>query len=460
MGEGTAVVAADLPVLVVGIGHVGVAVVHRLRALDVPVRALLTPTEQVRHAGEFRALGVDIASATPAWENELAAEDFSRICSVILAADNDSSNVDACLLIRRYSAEVPVIVRVSDQTLVRFLRMSVPHVEPYSMGSVAAPVAAETALHLLAQPRHTAPADRAPPAHGVLRTAVAWLLGLSLAAQLVVAVVVASALGLHGLPAIGALLAAGMGAAVGSVKWTAAAGWPLVALGLLDRVALVAAVALVADTLMATRYRQFLPVAPVRLRDHVVILGAGNVGARAAELLHQRRVRVVVIERDGNDRNVQRLRSLGIDVVVGDATVDDTLELAGAWRAGALLALTSSDAVNLHVGLQLSDPKVGVPTMVRLLSPELCDHAARAANLNPLSTVAATASSVCRTVERLRGERQKLRDDSVARPTGRYAGPEFDVGRTTDQHARPGRTPSSPGLDAEPVAGGGADGGV
>lgn len=457
MGDSAPTPAGGWPVLVVGVGHVGVAVVHRLRALDVPVRALLTPTEQVRHATEFQGLGVEIAAASPAWENDLAAQDFSRTCSVILAADNDSSNVDACLLIRRYSAEVPVIVRVSDPTLVRFLRMSVPHVEPYSMGSVAAPLAAETALHLLAQVRTGRGVERAAPHAGTARIAVGWVLGLALVGQLLVAVAAASALGLRGLPAIGSLMAAGMGASVGVAKLPQVAAWPVVALGLLDRVALVAAVALLAELLLAKRLRPLTWTAPLRLRDHVVILGAGNVGARAAELLHQRRVRVVVIERDGHDRNVQRLRSEGIDVVVGDATVDETLDQAAAWKAGALLALTSSDAVNLHVGLQLSDPKIGVPTMVRLLSPELCDHAARAANLNPLSTVAATASYVCRTVERLRGERQKLRDDSVTRPTGRYAGPEFDVGRTTDQHARPGRTPSNPGMEAEPVSQGEGD---
>ena len=44
---------ASHPILVVGIGHVGVAVVHRLHALGLPVRALLTPAEQLRQANEL-----------------------------------------------------------------------------------------------------------------------------------------------------------------------------------------------------------------------------------------------------------------------------------------------------------------------------------------------------------------------------------------------------------------------
>jgi hypothetical protein len=159
----------------------------------------------------------------------------------------------------------------------------------------------------------------------------------------------------------------------------------------------------------------------------------------------------VVIERDAHHKNVQRLRSLGMAVVVGDATVDETLDLAAAWSAGAVLALTNSDAVNLHVGLLMSDHKIGVPTVVRLLSPELNDHATKASEITPLSPVAETASYLCRAVERLRSDRAKPREPVAAatagevlnRPTGRYAGVEFD-GRITDLHLRSARTPSSP----------------
>ena len=93
----------EWPVLVAGLGHVGVAVVHRLQALGVPVRALLTPAEMSRQAAELQALGVEIVTASAAWENDLGRQDFSRLGAVVLAADNDSSNVDACLLVRRAS---------------------------------------------------------------------------------------------------------------------------------------------------------------------------------------------------------------------------------------------------------------------------------------------------------------------------------------------------------------------
>ncbi len=433
------------PILVVGIGHVGVAVVHRLHALGVPVRALLTPVEQARQGAELQRLGVETVNASTAWEQDLARQEFSELGAVVLAADNDSGNVDACLLVRRHSADVPMLVRVSDPTLVRFLRVSVPHVEPYSMGSVTAPVAAELALQLLSRGGKGPQVKRPTPRSVRVRTALWTMLVVSVLTTAAGTAALASHLKLPGLEALAA--AAGWvltGAAPDGLKLSSTAHWLAVGLAIADRVALVAGALLVFDWLLQRRLAGVVQPAPVNLHDHVVVLGAGNVGARVAEILHQRRVPVVLVERDGGLRNVQRLRSAGIPVVVGDATVDETLDLAGAWQAAVVLALTSLDAVNLHVGLLLADRKSTIPTVVRLLSPELSDHASRTADVSPLSPVAETANYVCRTVERLRKERGKRKDQipgsptpDPARPTGRYAGPEFEApARNTDQHQK------------------------
>ncbi len=446
----------EWPVLVAGLGHVGVAVVHRLQALGVPVRALLTPAEMSRQAAELQALGVEIVTASAAWENDLGRQDFSRLGAVVLAADNDSSNVDACLLVRRASGEVPLLCRVSDPTLVRFLRMSVPRVEPFSMGSVTAPVAADMALQLLGRQGSQAHAERPLPpavrARALLRTALIGSAAVLVAGAIALAVL----LKVRGMAGIGAVLATVLtGATPDKWRLDGPAGWLLTVLGLADRVAMISGIALALDWILPKRFAGLAQPVPVAMRGHVVVLGAGNVGMRVAELLHQRRVPVAVIERDGNLKNVQRLRAMGLPVVVGDATVDEVLDLAAVWRAGAVLAMTTTDAVNLHVGLQLSDPKVAIPTVVRLLSPEMAEHASRAADLSPLSPVAETANYVCRTAERMRSERQKPRETPITsltpdpgRPMGRYAGIEFEAGRSTDQHLRDGvprhRQPSSP----------------
>ncbi len=429
----------DLPIRVIGLDPVGQAIVHRLHALRVPVRVALTPGERRRHGVMLDALGVETLDVGEVWQNDMAALDLPRHGAVVLAGDDDAENVDACLVARRCCGEVPIAVRVSDQTLVRFLRMTVPHVDAYSMGSTTAPVAAELAMQVLAK-RVPNPPDRPLPKRARpdrISRASQLLGGLLAACMLLVPVVAGFYLRLLHLPFARAfvlawrnLLASGL---EDPMLGHGPPGMHLLALllSIAGRVILACLTGLVVDWLITRRFAPLLASMPVRLRDHVVVFGAGNVGARVAELLHKRKIAVAVVESSGQLRNVQRLRSRGIPVVVGDATVDETLDLANAWRAGLCLALTNSDAVNLHVGLQLADPKIGVPVVVRLLSPELSGLVAEQSSMIPVSPVAETASHVCRTVAHMRSDRLKHRDQVVAlaepvRNTGRYAGAEFE----------------------------------
>ncbi len=429
----------DLPILVIGLDPVGQAIVHRLHALRVPVRVALTPADRLRHGAMLEALGVDTLEVGEVWQNDFAKLELSRHGAVVLAGDDDAENVDACLVARRCCGEVPIAVRVSDQTLVRFLRMTVPHVDAYSMGSTTAPVAAELAMQFLAKRSPTSP-DRVLPHHArppFISRASQLLLGVLTVCALLVPIVAAAYVRFLQLPFLRAFVLAWRNLLASGLEDTVLGHGPpalraaSLVLSIAGRVILACVTGLVVDWLITRRFAPLLASMPVRLRDHVVVFGAGNVGARVAELLHKRKIAVAVVESSGQLRNVQRLRSRGIPVVVGDATVDETLELCNAWHAGLCLALTNSDAVNLHVGLQLSDKKIGVPVIVRLLSPELSALVTDQSAMTPVSPVAETANHVCRTVAHMRSDRLKHRDQAVqlaepVRNTGRYAGAEFE----------------------------------
>ncbi len=429
----------DLPILVFGLDPVGQAIVHRLHALRVPVRVALTPSERAKHGAMLEALGVETLDVGEVWQHNFSKLELPRHGAVVLAGDDDAENVDACLVARRCCGEVPIAVRVSDQTLVRFLRMTVPHVDAYSMGSTTAPVAAELAMQVMAKRsplRNEQPMPkRARPA--MMSRASQLLGGVAAVCALLVPIAAAAYARVLNLPFLRAfvlawrnLLATGLEDQLLAHGPSAMRATSLV-LSIAGRVILACLTGLVVDWLITRRFAPLLASTPVRMRDHVVVFGAGNVGARVAELLHKRKIPVAVVESSGTLRNVQRLRSRGIPVVVGDATVDETLDLANAWRAGLCLALTNSDAVNLHVGLQLADRKFSVPVVVRLLSPELSALVTDQSAMTPVSPVAETASHVCRTVAHMRSDRLKHRDQAVqlaepVRNTGRYAGAEFE----------------------------------
>ena len=69
--------AEGFPILVAGLGAVGIAVVHRLHALGVPVRAVLSPLDRQRMSVELAALGIDLVVGSGNWGADLARQDLA-----------------------------------------------------------------------------------------------------------------------------------------------------------------------------------------------------------------------------------------------------------------------------------------------------------------------------------------------------------------------------------------------
>lgn len=111
------------------------------------------------------------------------------------------------------------------------------------------------------------------------------------------------------------------------------------------------------------------------LTGHTVVVGLGAVGTRVVELLHEAGHDVVVVEREESNRYLTRVRSLGVPVIVGDATMSSTLDQANLTAAGAVAVLTSDDLTNLETGLAVRD-LLGrrwrdVPVALRLFDRDL-----------------------------------------------------------------------------------------
>ncbi|MDT7760976.1 MAG: hypothetical protein QOC63_396, partial [Mycobacterium sp.] len=112
-----------------------------------------------------------------------------------------------------------------------------------------------------------------------------------------------------------------------------------------------------------------------RMRGHVVVCGLGQVGS---EFLRQlRQPKVVVIEADPANPNIELCRSLKIPVIVGDAQREQTLRSAGVERAARLFALGPSDAVNAEIvavaqGLAIGGSGATLHCLARIGDPELC----------------------------------------------------------------------------------------
>jgi len=372
------------PILVCGLDLLGIAVIRQLVAKGESARALASADEVASYSHELKRLGVPVCVGVASSAGELEAAGLHEASAVILTANDDAENVDAALTARRIRPGVPVVARVFDPSLGQYLEETEAGLRVLSVSGLASPRFADLAMRAAKE----AGAERAAAADvrlpGGRRTALRRvdpiLVRLALVAALVTVLSVwffARALGVGLFDAFYFVVETITNTGYGdfAIREAGSSAQLVAILLMIGGAGLLALVyALVTGWFIARRLEVLQGRLPERGRDHAVIAGAGNVGFRVAQLLAAADLRVVVIERQADSRNAFALRAEGHHVIVADAALDGTLDLAGVDRASVVLALTDSDAVNLKVALSVRERGLDVPVVIRLISPELSDH--------------------------------------------------------------------------------------
>lgn len=86
-------------------------------------------------------------------------------------------------------------------------------------------------------------------------------------------------------------------------------------------------------------------------RDHVIIVGVGQVGLRLALLLRDAGIPVVGVERDPDSFGARVGRRYGIPIVIAEGGDRELLAALSLHRARALAAVSSDDLTNIAVAL-------------------------------------------------------------------------------------------------------------
>ena len=109
--------------------------------------------------------------------------------------------------------------------------------------------------------------------------------------------------------------------------------------------------------------------------DHVVVIGLGSVGINVVQGLVAKGQRVVVIERDSNNRYLAEARALGVPVLIADATQRQIHQMVNLHDAAAVAVLTSADLTNIETALaireSLSERWDEVPVVLRVFDRDL-----------------------------------------------------------------------------------------
>ena len=387
--------------LVGGLGALGVAVVDRLQGAGVAVTVVTDATEAESWELEARGRGVRLITGTVASASLLTAAGIGSVSALVLTAADDARNVDATLTARRLRADLPIVVRIFDDQVGRYLRDTVPGVTVISTSAIAAPafadaalravgrVSAASALPLLSRgprPLAAAPIDRIV---ALIALASGLLIGVS-------TLYFSHALGLTWLDALYFVWTTVFTVGYGDITPRHGPAFAkLAAMGLMLAGATLVAVAyaLLAGWVVERRIALLRGHVAVRGGGHVIVAGAGHVGVRVTERLRDRGHRTVVVERDPQCAHIDRLRAGGCQVIVADAASPASLDLAGIDRAIALLALTDSDASNLRIALASHERRPNLLVVARLASPELSAHVTAHGDAIALSSVALASAA-------------------------------------------------------------------
>ena len=106
------------------------------------------------------------------------------------------------------------------------------------------------------------------------------------------------------------------------------------------------------------------------MKDHVILCGYGRIGKEIAEQLQSEGVQIIIVELD--PLRSKAAEEKGLDVLLADATLDETLLLAGVKQCRSLVVTLPSDASNLYVVLSAK----GLRPQCRLISRADSDEAA------------------------------------------------------------------------------------
>jgi len=86
-----------------------------------------------------------------------------------------------------------------------------------------------------------------------------------------------------------------------------------------------------------------------KMKNHYIICGYGRMGAVIAKELHEKNHPFVVVELDQD--KVDKISALGYQSILGDATIEKTLEEAGIHQAAGIVVCLNNDPDNLFVTL-------------------------------------------------------------------------------------------------------------
>ncbi len=387
--------------LVCGLGQVGYRICHLLLRLGEKVEVITKETRE-EWVSELQSLGVRVHLKDARNSQVLIDAGIREAVSLTSVTGQDLINIEIGLDAKTLCPDLPVVLRIFDETLGDRLEETLQLRKAIGRSSLAAPVFASAVMkkivcgsfavdgqpfvieedgQLTAMERKNFPSHHLPRKtvwSNVIRTWKESTLPFGKVALFLLSVMAVSAVIFYfgmGLSVIDAIyFITTTITTVGYGDITPASG-PLklyvCLLMLLGSATIAAMYSWITDFIVTSKFQQLFGKTLTPEKDHVVLVGLGNIGYRIAEELQRLGIELVALETNPRAL-VETVRSFA-PVIVGDGRTPETLEKAGIRTARAIIAATSDDSTNLTVVLVGRGLNPRIRTVARIFDAEFAE---------------------------------------------------------------------------------------
>ena len=174
-------------------------------------------------------------------------------------------------------------------------------------------------------------------------------------------------------------------------------------------------------------------------RDHVVVVGLGQVGMRLCLLLRACKIPLVAVESDEDGERVGIAKELGLPVVIGRAADPSLMRRLSLHRARAVAAVTADDLENISVAMTARGIHADIRTVLRVGDGNVANETRSLLALGIVRDVHRLAATLLAAQD----PRPRRRERRVPRRRGPPVVPRRPAGARGARRAGVARTPGS-----------------
>jgi Trk K+ transport system NAD-binding subunit len=128
--------------------------------------------------------------------------------------------------------------------------------------------------------------------------------------------------------------------------------------------------------------------------QHIIVCGVGKVGYRVTlELLNFDR-EIVAIEIDPAGRFIEKVKALGVPVIIADARRTENLIKAGIQRADAVIPCTDDELANLDIALDAREVNPQVKVVLRMFDADFARRVEKGFGIHTAFSTSALAAPI------------------------------------------------------------------